>query len=122
MNRRRALTVFLYVLAAAVAAAVLTTAVVSALTLAQIRDTQLDGTPLGRKLLVSSDQILSCTTPGQPCYERSQKQTAGAVGSLAEGARMAAAAAAACANSPGIVGYPAIKGCVDRTLAEQRER
>ncbi len=48
----------------------------------EIRTTQLEGTPTGKRLLESSDRILDCTEPGDEdtpagqCYKRSQRQTA----------------------------------------------
>lgn len=45
-----------------------------------IRQTQLDGTPTGKKLVESADRILDCTEAGGPgrkpgaCYTRSQTQ------------------------------------------------
>jgi hypothetical protein len=45
-----------------------------------IRQTQLDGTPVGKKLVESADRILDCTEAGGPgrkpgaCYTRSQTQ------------------------------------------------
>lgn len=44
--------------------------------LGQIRSTQLEGTPTGKKLLASAETIEDCTTPGGKCYERGQRQTA----------------------------------------------
>lgn len=49
---------------------------------AQIRTTQLEGTPTGKKLVAASERILDCTEAGSEtepagdCYRRSQEQTA----------------------------------------------
>lgn len=42
----------------------------------QIRSTQIEGTPTGKKLVTSADRILDCTEPKGECYRRSQRQTA----------------------------------------------
>jgi hypothetical protein len=44
----------------------------------QIRGTQIEGSPTGKR-------IESCTTPGKPCYDRGQAQTAKAVAQLLTG-------------------------------------
>lgn len=72
--------VFVVAMAGALIAAVVT--------LAQVRETQLEGTPLGKTLVKSAERILECTEPGtakQPageCYQRNQQRTAKAVGDI----------------------------------------
>lgn len=52
------------------------------LVVASIRQTQLDGTPTGRKLVESADRILDCTDPEGACTKRNQRATAEAVSDL----------------------------------------
>lgn len=47
-----------------------------------VRDTQLEGTPTGKKLVASADRILDCTEPQGQCFKRSQERTAKAVGDI----------------------------------------
>jgi len=42
--------------------------------LVSIRSTQLEGTPTGKKLLRSSDLIISCTTPSGKCSKEQSEQ------------------------------------------------
>jgi hypothetical protein len=63
----------------------------------QVRHTQLDGTPTGKKLLESSEQIISCTTPGKKCAEANQRAMASAIKAISHNNAKAAAAATACA-------------------------
>lgn len=60
---------------------------------AQIRETQKVTAPLTEKIDKTSRRIRSCTTPKMPCYERSQRQTAKAVGDINEVVILAAACA-----------------------------
>lgn len=46
---------------------------------AAIRQTQIEGTPNGRKILAASERILDCTDPEGECYQQGRKQTADAV-------------------------------------------
>ena len=48
----------------------------------EVRDTQLEGTPLGKKLQSSADRILDCTSPDGQCYKDGQERTAKAVGDI----------------------------------------
>lgn len=48
----------------------------------QVRRTQIEGTPTGRKLVAASDQILSCTDPTGECYQEGQRRTATAVSDI----------------------------------------
>jgi hypothetical protein len=49
---------------------------------AAIRQTQIEGTPTGQRLLKASDRILDCTDPKGKCFQESQKRTANAVGDI----------------------------------------
>ena len=60
-------------------------------TLAAVRNTQLEGTPVGQKLLKASDRILDCTDPQGECYQDSQARTAKAVGDINKVVVLAAA-------------------------------
>lgn len=73
--RKRALWVVIYVCAAALLLSVIGT-------LAAVRNTQLEGTPTGQKILAASDRILDCTDPDGQCYKDSQARTAKAVGDI----------------------------------------
>jgi hypothetical protein len=57
----------------------------------QIRETQLDGTPTGKKLLASSERVLDCTSPNGKCFKRGQAATAAAVGDITQVVILAAA-------------------------------
>jgi hypothetical protein len=56
--------------------------------LSQVRQTQLEGTPTGKKLVASADRILDCTDAGgdghRPgkCFQQSQKRTAEVLASV----------------------------------------
>lgn len=51
-------------------------------TLDQVRATQLEGTPLGKQLKVSSDRILDCTDATGDCFKENQRRTAQTVGDI----------------------------------------
>jgi hypothetical protein len=63
-------------------------------TLAAVRDTQLEGTPTGQKLLTASERILDCTDPNGQCFKDSQERTAKAVGDINRVIVLAAACSA----------------------------
>lgn len=73
--RKRALWIVIYVCAAALLLSVIGM-------LAAVRNTQLEGTPTGQKLLKASDRILDCTEPEGTCYQDAQERTAKAVGDI----------------------------------------
>lgn len=50
--------------------------------IAAIRQTQLENTPTGDKLLAASDRIIDCTEPTGDCYKDGQRRTAQAVGNI----------------------------------------
>ena len=60
--------------------------------LGQVRNTQLEGSPTGKRLLESSDRVLDCTDAGDPtsdpprpagdCYVQNQKRTRDVVGDI----------------------------------------
>lgn len=89
----------------------------------EVRNTQLEGTPTGKKLLESAEIIKDCTTPEGDCYKRAQERTADAVGDINRVVIMAAA----CAS-----GLPAglsvderqteIQACVIDRLARQARK
>lgn len=62
--------------------------------IAQIRSTQLEGTPVGKRLLASSDRILDCTDASGECFKRNQRRTADAVGDIGRYIVFAAACSA----------------------------
>ena len=67
-----------------------------------VRDTQLEGSPTGQRILAASDRILDCTDAGDEskgippgeCFKESQRRTADAVGNINRVAVLAAACAA----------------------------
>lgn len=59
----------------------------------QVRATQLEGTPTGRKLVSSADRILDCTDPEGDCYKENQKNTAALLGTVQRIIVLAAACA-----------------------------
>jgi hypothetical protein len=74
-----------WVLIGVMAATVIALVLVAASLTAQIRQTQLEGTPTGKKLVAASDRILDCTDPAggrDSCYQRNQRRTAEAVGQI----------------------------------------
>lgn len=48
----------------------------------EIRATQLEGTPIGKKLLASSERVLDCTEPKGQCFQDGQARTADAVANI----------------------------------------
>ena len=77
----------------------------------RIRGTQKNNTEL-LKL------VKSCTTPGQPCYERGQQQTAGAVATINRVVVLAAACSVGISPALTVVERQArIQGCVIDRLA-----
>lgn len=48
----------------------------------EVRNTQIEGTPTGKKLVASADRILDCTSPEGQCFKDGQKRTANAVGDI----------------------------------------
>ncbi len=69
----------------------------------------------------TADSIHSCVTPGEPCFRRAQRQTAGAVASIN---RVVILAAACAVGKTGTVTeiQTAIQGCVIEGLARQNAR
>lgn len=59
-----------------------------------VRDTQIEGTPTGKKLVAASDRILDCTTPEGQCFKDSQQRTAQAVADVNRVVIIAAACSA----------------------------
>lgn len=65
---------------------------------------------------MTAQRIEACTTPGRPCYDRSQRRLASTVLGINVGSQKAASAAAACAASLPDPSYRAVYRCVVRTL------
>lgn len=108
-----------------VAAVVALTLSAAALT-AQIRQTQLEGTPTGKKLVAASDRILDCTDPGVggsppgKCYKESQERTAKAVGQIGAANILAVVCALQVPNgTPLNQALDQVTACVARRLAQQ---
>lgn len=112
-TRSRPLATFL--LGAACAALVLTL-VIAVLTSAtkstEIRDQQQQNSPLIENTDQTLKRIRSCTTPGQPCYERGQRQLAKAVGDI----NRVVVLAAACASGDGSRTEAEIQACIVQRL------
>ena len=81
-RRRTAGWVLLSVTAAAVILGVIVTLVSTWQIADEVRETQLEGTPTGQKLLESSERVLDCTSPEGQCFKDGQKRTANAVGDI----------------------------------------
>lgn len=120
MNRRQLVFAVLALLAMAVLLVVITAAIVGAQKSTAIRDQQQETTPLIESSNDTLDaieklaaEIRSCTTPGQDCYERGQRQTADAVDVI----NNAVVYAAACADQRGVQGQDEIYACVVRRMA-----
>lgn len=110
-RRQRIGWVLIYVVVAAVVLAMVAG-------VAAIRQTQLEGTPTGQRLLEASDRILDCTDPNGECYQRNQDRTADVIGDL----NRVAVYAAACADRRGIQGEDEIYACVVRLIAQADKR
>lgn len=102
------------------------TAVVVALimTIGQIRATQIEGTPTGKKLVAASDRILDCTdsgTSGQPagkCYRANQRRTANLVGQIGAGNILAVVCALAVPDgTPTDAALDEVTECVTERLS-----
>lgn len=71
----------------------------------------------GRGIASTAEQIESCTTPGRPCFERGQRQTASAIETI----NRVTILAAACADQPRRQTVEQIQFCVLRRLAAAKE-
>lgn len=86
----------------------------------QVRDTQLEGTPLGRQLAASAERILDCTDSTGECYKRNQERTAKVVGDLNRVIVLAAACSVGLERGLTVdQRQVAIQGCVLDRLAQQ---
>lgn len=61
---------------------VLATFLAALAVIGEIRDTQLEGTPTGKRLLASSDRILDCTETDGECFKANQRRLADAVSDI----------------------------------------
>jgi len=86
-------------------------------TIDAIRATQQEGSPSQQRLVTLTNLIAGCVTPGQPCYENSRKQTAGAVGSINE----ITAITVACGDLPGEQTVAQIRACVTQQLEPEKK-
>lgn len=90
----------------------------------QIRNTQLEGTPTGKKLVASADRILDCTEPTggeDSCYQRSQRATAEAVGQIGAANILAVVCALQVANgTPLDEALDQVTRCVSAKLAASK--
>lgn len=64
----------------------------------EVRDTQIEGTPTGKKLIASADRILDCTDTTGDCYKRNQESTAQAVADLTGNLTRVVVLASACSS------------------------
>lgn len=108
---RRAFIVSIAFVTALVVGALLTLSI-------QVRQTQIEGTPTGQKLLTASDRILDCTDPKGECYQRSQKRTADVVAAL----NLGAIYGAYCVQQNPRSTLPEIKACVEELYAEDQAK
>lgn len=89
--------------------------------IASIRNTQLEGTPTGKRLLAASDRILDCTEADGECYQKGQKQTAKAVGDINRVVILASACSVGLdPKMPILERQTVIQNCVIQRLAAQR--
>lgn len=114
---RRALTV-LRLLQGAFAISVLTLVAAALFVVLQVRGTQLEGTPLGKKLLEQAETIKSCTSTDGECAKRNRKQTADLVADI----NRISIIAAACADQPAQQTVEQIQSCVIAKLAAEDRR
>jgi hypothetical protein len=85
-----------------------------------VRDTQIEGTPLGKQLAASADRILDCTDSTGDCYKRNQARTAKVVGDLNRVIVLAAACSVGLEHGLTVdQRQVAIQGCVLDRLAQQ---
>lgn len=105
----------LFVVGGAITALLVGALVLLVVVLLSVRETQLGGTPTGKRLLAAAERIQSCTTPERECAKRNQRETAGLIRDLMRANERAAAAAAACAARPDIAGYAELLACVVET-------
>lgn len=106
--------VLIGVLLAAIVAFLLSAAALTA----QIRKTQLEGTPVGQKLVSSADRILDCTDPKGECYKQSQNRTARAVQDISAGNILAVVCALQVPNgTPLDKALEQVTDCVAKRLA-----
>lgn len=99
-RRSRQVLVFL---GATLVAMLVVALVVLVVLLSNVRETQLGGTPTGKKLLAAAERIQSCTTPGRECSEENQRRTAALIAGLTMSNEEASADAAACAAQPSVI-------------------
>jgi len=85
-------------------------------TINEIRATQQDGSPSSKRLISLSNLIAGCVTPGEPCYDNGQKQTAGVVSSIGE----MTAITVACGDLPGEQTVAQIRACVTEQLKPEK--
>jgi len=78
-HRRPVLYALVAVLSVGLFLAVLTLLIRNWSTTDEIRESQVENTKASKVSDETLDRIRDCTTPGRECYERSQKQLAGAV-------------------------------------------
>lgn len=111
-------------------AAVIAMSVFAAITMATVRQTQLDGqaravetrdnTRTLKTLAQDNKRLLQivedCTTPGGVCQKRSVAQTAAAVGGINTYTKQVATYAAFCARAVEVVSVPAIESCIEAEL------
>lgn len=79
----------------------------------QVRNTQLEGTPTGKKLLQSAETIEDCTQANGECYERNLQRSAEVIGDL----NRVIVIAASCASGPDEKTVQRIQECVINRLA-----
>lgn len=108
---------------ALVVIAVIVAVLMSALNSADIKQTQLEGTPTGKKLLEASERILDCTDPEGVCYKDSQARTAQAVGDINRVIVLAAACSVGLDRSKSVDERQiAIQECVIERLAVEKAK
>lgn len=87
----------------------------------EIRGTQLDGTPTGKKLVASADRILDCTDPKGKCAQRNQQATADYLGQIGAGNILAVVCALQVPNgTPLEQALHQVTDCVADQLANAR--
>lgn len=114
---RRAL-VLLRLLQGAFAIAVLALLAAAVFVVVQVRSTQIEGTPTGKRIVEIAEKIDSCTDPEGECTQRGQQRTASAISDI----NRISIIAAACADRPAQQTLEEIQGCVIAKLAEQDRR
>lgn len=83
-------------------------------TVYEVRQTQTEGTPQGRRIVQLQETISDCVNPQGDCYKRGQKRTGDAIATL----NLATLYAVYCVDRNPRADVPAIQACVRDLYAD----